>query len=109
MQWSTWRETLTYLATRKHPTWTTSNSGGASWTPQNSKLIIVIVCCCFLLYELVNSFVPQGTNLRSLDPSMRKTLHQMIYDEFVGAIFKLTKRLDLSFRSSFPEVHVIYR
>lgn len=50
----------------------------------------------------------QGTHLLHLvDPVMRKTLHQLIFDEFVGAIFKLSRRLDLSFRSSFPEVQTL--
>ena len=35
-----------------------------------------------------------------MEPSVRKTLHQMIYDEFVDAVFKISHRLDLTVRQA---------
>ena len=72
-----------------------------------TRLKVVVVCLVFLLLlpHLQISRISQITSLfHWVDPAERKTLHQLICDEFVGAILKLSSRLDLSFRSSLPEV-----
>ncbi len=58
----------------------------------------------------LTSIIPiplQGVSLHTLDPGMRKALHQIIYDEFLATVLRIIHRLDLSSQQS--EVMFIYR
>ena len=55
------------------------------------------------------SLFPQGPSLHSMDPGLRKGLHQLIYDEVVSTVFKIVNRLDLSSQTAPQEAEVSMR